>query len=140
MSKPVPETIQRWHQMLKSRDFSQLDTLLADDVVFHSPVVWTPQRGKSIAKQYLLGAGQVLGNEHFRYVREIYGSNDCVLEFKTQIDNVIIEGVDLIQWNDEGQITDFKVMVRPLKAINILHQKMAELLALFGTKNRADGQ
>lgn len=131
MLENIPKPIQQWHQMLESGDFSRLDALLADDVVFHSPVVWTPQRGKNLTKLYLLGAGQVLGNEHFEYVREIYGQNECVLEFKTQIDDIIIEGVDLIQWNEEDQITNFKVMVRPLKAINLLHQKMAEQLMAF---------
>jgi hypothetical protein len=120
--------IQAWHDLVRSRDMSALQRILADEVVFHSPVVHTPQRGKAITTQYLQGAMQVLNNASFRYEREIVGDRDAVLEFSTTIDGILINGVDLIQWNDAGQITDFKVMVRPLKAINLLHQKMGAML------------
>ncbi len=120
--------IQAWHALVRSRDMAALDALLHDDVVFHSPVVHTPQRGKAITALYLRGAMQVLGNDAFRYEREIVGEHDAVLEFSTEIDGLTINGVDLIRWNDAGQITDFKVMVRPLKAVNLLHQKMGEML------------
>ncbi|MES2715246.1 MAG: nuclear transport factor 2 family protein [Pseudomonadota bacterium] len=123
-----PHVIQAWHALVQQRDMAALATLLADDVVFHSPVVHTPQRGKAITTQYLQGALQVLNNASFRYEREIVGSHDAVLEFSTEIDGILINGVDLIRWNDAGQITDFKVMVRPLKAINLLHQKMGAML------------
>lgn len=122
------DTLNAWHEIVRARDISGLDKLLAEDVVFHSPVVHTPQRGKAICTKYLYGALQVLNNEHFRYEREVVGARDAVLEFVTQIDGIQINGVDLIRWNDSGQIVDFKVMLRPLKAINIVHQKMGELL------------
>ena len=120
--------IQAWHQLVASRDMAALGRLLADDVVFHSPVVHTPQRGKAVTYQYLAAAMQVLNNTSFRYEREIVGGHDAVLEFATEIDGLQINGIDLIRWNDAGQITDFKVMVRPLKAVNLLHQKMGEML------------
>ncbi|MBL8351901.1 MAG: nuclear transport factor 2 family protein [Burkholderiaceae bacterium] len=123
-----PAVIQAWHQVVRSRDLNALGRLLADEVVFHSPVVHTPQRGKAITWQYLAGAMQVLNNAGFRYEREIYGQLDAVLEFATEIDGIQINGVDLIRWNDAGQIVDFKVMVRPLKAVNLLHQRMAAML------------
>src|SRR4029450_5481873 len=99
------------------------------DVVFHAPVVHTPQRGRAITQLYLRGAMQVLGSPSFRYEREIRGERDALLEFVTEIDGITINGVDLIRWAGAGQIVDFKVMVRPLKAMNVLHQKMGELLA-----------
>ena len=120
--------IQAWHDVVRRRDMAALQRLLADDVVFHSPVVHTPQRGKAITFQYLMGAMHVLNNASFRYEREIVGERDAVLEFATEIDGIQINGVDLIRWNDDGQITDFKVMVRPLKAVNMLHQKMGAML------------
>jgi len=120
--------IQAWHEVVRSRDMAGLQRILADDVVFHSPVVHTPQRGKAITLQYLMGAMQVLNNASFRYEREIVGEHDAVLEFATEIDGILINGVDLIRWNDAGLIVDFKVMVRPLKAVNLLHQKMGEML------------
>lgn len=120
--------IQAWHRLVETRDMAALDTLLADDVVFHSPVVHTPQRGKAITTQYLSGAMQVLNNASFRYDRQIIGSHDAVLEFSTEIDGIQVNGIDLIRWNDAGQITDFKVMVRPLKAVNMLHQQMGAML------------
>ncbi len=120
--------IQVWHALVRSRDMAALDALLHDDVVFHSPVVHTPQRGKAITTLYLRGAMQVLNTPSFRYEREIVGERDAVLEFVTEIDGLVINGIDLIRWNDAGQIIDFKVMVRPLKAVNALHQKMGEML------------
>jgi hypothetical protein len=120
--------ISAWHQVVASRDPAALSRLLADDVVFHSPVVHTPQRGKAITFQYLMGAMQVLNNAGFRYERQIVGAHDAVLEFATEIDGIQINGIDLIRWNDAGQIVDFKVMVRPLKAVNMLHQKMGAML------------
>ena len=122
------DTLAVWHGIVKSRDTAALAALLADDVVFHSPVVHTPQRGRAVTMLYLRGALHVLNTRHFSYVREIVGAHDALLEFVTEIDGLHVNGVDLIRWNDEGLITDFKVMVRPLKAINALHQKMGELL------------
>ncbi|MGQ3056345.1 MAG: nuclear transport factor 2 family protein [Nevskia sp.] len=121
--------IHRWHQMVAARDPRGLDTLLADDAVFHSPVVHTPQRGKAITALYLRAAFEVFFVGEFRYVREIIGSHDAMLEFETTMDGVAVNGVDLIRWNDAGQITDFKVMVRPLKGIQAVHQRMGEMLA-----------
>jgi hypothetical protein len=118
--------------VVKSRDMKVLSTLLADEVVFHSPVVHTPQRGKAITLKYLQGAMHVLNSEHFRYEREIVGPRDALLEFVTEIDGVLINGIDLIRWDESGQIVDFKVMVRPLKAVNALHQKMGEMLQKLG--------
>jgi hypothetical protein len=126
------DTLKTWHEVVKSRDMKVLASLLADEVVFHSPVVHTPQRGKAITLKYLQGAMHVLNSEHFRYEREIVGPRDAVLEFVTEIDGVLINGIDLIRWDDSGQIIDFKVMVRPLKAVNALHQKMGEMLQKLG--------
>lgn len=122
------QLLSAWHEVVRSRDPKALAALLADEVVFHSPVVHTPQRGKAITLKYLLGAMQVLNNEGFHYEREIVGERDAMLEFATEIDGVQINGIDLIRWNDAGRIVDFKVMVRPLKAINLVHQKMGEML------------
>ncbi|MAK43803.1 MAG: hypothetical protein CMN80_06555 [Spongiibacter sp.] len=121
-------TIKSWHQLLSRRDTTGLENLLADDAVFHSPIVHTPQRGKDMTALYLSAAFQVLVNDSFHYVREVEGANDAVLEFAVVIDGVQVNGVDMIRWNAEGKITDFKVMLRPLKAINLIHQKMAEML------------
>lgn len=124
----MSEPLAAWHQIVRDRDPAGLARLLADDVVFHSPVVHTPQRGKAITTLYLTGALHVLNNPTFRYVREIHGERDALLEFVTEVDGLTINGVDLIRWGDDGRIVDFKVMVRPLRAINLLHQKMAEML------------
>lgn len=121
--------IKNWHEIVRSRDASGLGDLLADDVVFYSPVVHTPQVGKAITWKYLAAAIHVFGNESFKYVREIVGENDAVLEFETEIDGIIINGVDMIKWNADGNIVEFKVMLRPLKAVNIIHEKMAAMLS-----------
>jgi hypothetical protein len=124
-----PKAIERWRAIVKSGSARGLDSLLADDVVFVSPVVHTPQRGKAIALKYLTAATEVLGGEHFRYLGEWFGETSAVLEFVTTIEGVEINGVDIIGWNAEGNIDRFKVMVRPLKAINALHQMMGAKLA-----------
>ena len=125
------EIIGKWHQIIERRDPSQIASLLADEVVFHSPVVHTPQSGRAITALYLNAAYNVLINDSFRYVREIIGPGDAVLEFAVEIDGISVNGVDMIKWNAEGKITEFKVMVRPLKAINLVHQKMAEMLERY---------
>lgn len=120
--------IDSWHNIVRTRDASGISDLLADEVVFHSPVVHTPQIGRAITAMYLTAAIHVFGNDSFRYVREVVDDKDAVLEFETEIDNITVNGVDMIRWNDEGKITEFKVMVRPLKGINIIHEKMAAML------------
>jgi hypothetical protein len=127
-------TVNKWHAMLEARDISRLDDLLADDVVFHSPVVHTPQRGKAITTIYLAAAYQVLFGSGFRYVREVEGDFDAILEFVAEIDGIHVNGVDMMHWNAEGKIDDFKVMVRPLKAVNLLHGLMARMLEQLGPK------
>jgi hypothetical protein len=124
-----PKAIGRWREIAKSHDAAALESLLADDVVFQSPVVHTPQRGKAITLKYLSAALTVLGGEAFRYVGEWLSESSAVLEFVTTLDGLEINGVDMIGWNAEGRIDRFKVMVRPLKAINALHQAMGAKLA-----------
>lgn len=122
-----------WHRVVEARDAAELPHLLAEDVVFESPVVHTPQAGKAITTTYLTAALAVLNNEHFHYLNEWRGENSAVLEFQTAIDGIAVNGVDIIHWNDEGKISRFKVMLRPLKAINQVHQMMAQqLMAMKG--------
>ena len=122
--------IDAWHRIVENSDPRGLDALLADDAVFHSPVVHTPQRGKMLTSAYLEAAFNVLLSGGFRYIREIRGASDAMLEFEAEIDGITINGVDIIHWNDEGKIDDFKVMIRPLKAINLIHQRMAAMLTI----------
>lgn len=119
-----------WHAyMADGGDPQALRDLLADDAVFHSPVVHTPQAGRDKVFAYLHAASHVLGGEQFRYLREIVDGDQAMLEFQTELDGILINGVDIIRWNDDGQIADFKVMVRPLKAINKVWERMGEMLA-----------
>lgn len=124
-----------WHDLVKTRNARGLDALLAEDVVFHSPVVHTPQIGKPVTVKYLGAAFHVFFNESFRYVRELEGPQDAILEFEVVIDGITVNGVDMIKWNDQGRIIEFKVMLRPLKAVNLIHQKMGALLAASGSSS-----
>ncbi|HBK77512.1 MAG TPA: nuclear transport factor 2 family protein [Gammaproteobacteria bacterium] len=117
-----------WHDIIRSGDASALDTLIADDAVFHSPVVHTPQVGKAIVVKYLTAAAKVLLNGSFHYVREMVDERQAMLEFEVTIDDIVINGVDHICWNDNNQIIEFKVWVRPLKGMQKLHQWMAKTL------------
>jgi SnoaL-like domain len=121
--------IEKWHEIAARRDVAALPEILADDVVFESPVVHAPQAGKALTLKYLDAALHVLGNEHFHYVNEWRGERSAVLEFETTIDGIVVNGVDIIKWNAAGEIVEFKVMIRPLKAINLVHERMAAMLA-----------
>jgi len=120
--------ITRWHRILAQRDPCELQSWLDEDAVFFSPVVHTPQRGRALTMLYLSAAFQVLFNDSFRYVREVIGPNDAALEFETVIDGTTINGIDIISWNESGRVVEFKVMLRPLKAINLVHERMGSML------------
>ena len=134
--------VEKWHDIMKnpgSNVSEKLDQLLDDDVIFYSPVVFTPQKGKDITKLYLAAAGGVFSSDKdkqetkpkeskFRYIKEIVQDNYACLEFETEIHGIYVNGIDLITWNEENKITEFKVLVRPLQAVNTLHQMMGEML------------
>ena len=123
------DMIERWHAYVKSDDAAMLEAMLAEDVVFESPVVHTPQRGKAITFKYLRSAAVVLNSEAFSYTGEWRAERSAILEFESEIDGIKLNGIDMIWWNEDEQITRFKVMVRPLKAVNMLHQMMGAQLA-----------
>ncbi len=128
-------TVERWHRIVQRRDPKDLDAFLSDDVVFYSPVVHKAQQGKALTTWYLTAAFKVFFNDSFRYVRQIIGPNDAMLEFETSIDGVLVNGVDILRWNDDGRVTEFKVMLRPLKAINLIHERMASMLQSMQQQN-----
>jgi hypothetical protein len=123
-----------WHEVIFNQDKAKLLEILAEDVVFHSPVVHAPQIGKKLTFMYLSAAFLVFFNDTFKYVREVANDTETLLEFEVEIDGILINGIDMISWNDEGKITSFKVMVRPLKAVNLIHHKMGELLVNYQNK------
>ncbi|WP_338830490.1 nuclear transport factor 2 family protein [Bradyrhizobium sp. 27S5] len=125
MSKPG---LDKWYAYMKSHDAAALWDLLHPDAVFESPVVHTPQRGRDITFKYLTSAAKVLGGPTFRYLGEWRNDTGAVLEFENEIDGIKLNGVDIITFDADGRITHFKVMVRPLKAINLLHRLMGEQL------------
>jgi SnoaL-like domain len=128
MTTTAPKTIERWHQVAQRRDAAALADLLADDAVFESPVVHTPQRGKAITLAYLGAATQVLNNDSFRYLNHWFAADSAVLEFACTVEGIEINGIDMIHWDSQGRIDRFKVMVRPLKAMQKLHELMAREL------------
>lgn len=121
--------VSAWHAYMGSGgDAALLADLIAEDAVFHSPVVHSPQAGKAKVMLYLLSAAKVLGNDSFTYVRELVDGNDALLEFTSELDGIHVNGIDLIRFDDAGKIIDFKVMVRPVKAVNKLWDMMAAQL------------
>jgi hypothetical protein len=138
----IDNVIEKWHAHLRGELADGLDELLDDDVVFYSPIVYTPQRGKAITKLYLQAAGQTLPGEKdtsnsnesgtpskgFRYTKTVLAGDTAVLEFETTVEGKYVNGVDIIRCNDEGRIVEFRVMIRPLQAINLVHQQMAATL------------
>lgn len=124
----TPPVIQRWIDILHDRRSDDLETLIADDAVFVSPVVFSPQEGKALTLMYLTAAIEVFGSDDFRYVEQWFGDRSAVLEFVTTVDGMQVNGVDMIHWNDAEQITSFKVMLRPIKGIQVVVPRMAALL------------
>ena len=125
MTTTKPYVLECWHECLKRRDFKILDETLAEDAVLFSPVVHTPQQGKAIVKMYLMAASSVFLNKDFSYTKEIIGNENVMLEFDTIVDGVTVNGVDIISFNKNNQITEFKVMVRPLQGVQIIHQNFS---------------
>ena len=121
---PRPAALAAWHAIAESRDPAWIDALLADDVVFRSPAVHTPQEGKAVTTAYLSAAITVLGPT-LTYLREWYADDSAVLEFRAELDGLTVHGIDMLTWNADGRLTDFTVMVRPLKGL----QKLMELMA-----------
>ena len=141
IDEPIEKCIEDWHKCLQGELPGGLDAILADDVVFYSPIVFTPQRGIDLAKVYLQAAGATFGGEStpqeqppkisdsgFRYSKEVLTGNHAVLEFETEVAGKYVNGVDIITCNDEGKIVEFKVMIRPLQAVNLMHEMMAAML------------
>ena len=124
----------RWHSYIRNHDKAALWDLLHPDAVFESPVVHTPQRGRDITYKYLASADKVLGGDGFSYIGEWLNETSAILEFTNEIKGIRINGIDMITFNEEGLITHFKVMVRPLKAVNLLHQLMGAQLAALAPK------
>ena len=119
--------IKNWHNFVKTKQLSILDSLLSENIIFYSPVVHSPQKGLNIAKKYLEAASLVLFNSSFKYINETHNTNSAICEFECELNNIYINGVDIIEW-ENNKITSFKVMVRPLKGILLLKEKMAEIL------------
>ncbi len=124
--------IEKWHAVVRSRDAQALSSMIHAEATFWSPILHAPQRGRNLVLLYLGGAMQVIGNDRFRYVREIIADRDACLEFESEIDGIVINGVDLIRWDDNDQIIDFKVLLRPLKGITKVQEHMAALLNSMG--------
>ena len=139
----IEKTIERWHAHLRGELEGGLDELLADDCTFYSPIVFTPQKGKEITKLYLSAAGNTLGGDDakpakngggsggggkFRYVREILQGDSAMLEFETSAGGKYVNGIDIIRCNEAGKIIEFKVLIRPLQAINLVHAQMKAML------------
>ena len=126
------ELIHKWHEVMKNSELELLDEIIADDATFSSPVVFKPMLGKEITMMYLSAAGQSFNMEKFQYTKEIHDGMNSVLEFETYIDEISVNGVDIIEWNEDGKIVNFKVMIRPFKAVQKVQQKMVEALESLG--------
>ena len=126
------DLIHKWHEVVGSDDLNLLDKIIAEDAVFSSPVVFTPMEGKEITMMYLHAAGDSFNIEKFKYTKEIHDGMNSVLEFETYIDDISVNGVDMIEWNEDGKITNFKVMIRPFKAVQKVQEKMVEALESLG--------
>lgn len=121
--------LQKWHKVIDDGSKPQdLAAIIHESAAFHSPVVHTPQQGRDLVVAYLSAAGQTLGNDSFTYVRELVDGENAMLEFTTTMDGIHVNGVDIIRFDEDGMITDFKVMVRPLKAVTKVWEQMAAML------------
>jgi hypothetical protein len=125
----TPPLIDRWITIIETGRTDDLDTLLADDAVFYSPAVFRPQEGKALTSKYLRAAAKLFGDTDFHYVEQWYSERSAILEFAATVNDVYVNGIDMIHWNDDEQIVSFKVMLRPFKGLQAIMAPMAELLA-----------
>ena len=131
----IDDVIARWHRYLRGELAGGLDDLLADDVVFYSPVVYTPQRGKPVTTQYLEAASRTLAGGTrgaFQYTKQVLSGDTAVLEFETSVEGKYVNGVDIIRCDDAGRIVEFRVMMRPLQGIQAVHEQMGQRLGAGG--------
>jgi hypothetical protein len=141
----IEKVVADWHRHLRGQLPGGLDELLHDDVVFYSPIVYTPQEGKAVTKLYLEAAGQTLPGDRpdgdggtgdrpggFRYTKQVLGDDVAVLEFETTVEGKYVNGVDIIRCDGDGRIVEFRVMIRPLQAVNLVHRQMAAMLESMG--------
>ena len=124
----TPPVIQRWIDLIHDNRVDELDDLLADDAVFYSPAIFSPQEGKAKTAMYLSAASKLFSDTDFHYVEQWFGEQSAILEFAATIDGMYVNGIDMIAWNDDERIVSFKVMIRPLKGLQLVMGKMAELL------------
>ncbi|MCD1622743.1 nuclear transport factor 2 family protein [Citromicrobium bathyomarinum] len=122
---PTQQGLAEWHTLATAPDPERLARLVAQDAVFHSPVVHTPQEGRALVVSYLSAAAATLGQGEFRYVRELVDGQNVMLEFTCVLDGIQVNGVDIIRFDEAGMIADFKVMIRPIKAVNKVWEMMA---------------
>ena len=120
--------IKKWHKVIESNNLELLNEIIADNAIFSSPVVFKPMEGKEMTMMYLHAAGESFNMEKFEYTKEIHDGMNSVLEFETYIDEISVNGVDMIEWNEDGKISNFKVMIRPYKAVQKVQEKMIEAL------------
>ena len=125
------EPVSKWHDVVKNRDYNLLTEILHNEVVFYSPVVYSPQRGKDITIKYLIAASEVFNSSRFEYIKEINNKNFASLEFTLTIEDTEISGIDLISWDNDGLIKEFKVFIRPLQGVNLIHKLMQQMLENF---------
>ncbi len=128
--------LESWHQIVTNGETTILKEILDKEVAFFSPIVFKPQKGKAITTAYLKAAVNVFANSGFHYVKEMISEGEVILEFNAEIDGVLIDGVDIITWNEQGKITEFKVMIRPLRAIEKVGEKMKEQLEEMRTLDK----
>ncbi|MEQ9426925.1 MAG: nuclear transport factor 2 family protein [Cyclobacteriaceae bacterium] len=134
MNSPIP----KWHHAVDNMDKSILDEILDKNCVFYSPILFKPQEGKTLTKMYLTAAFHVFQEAgNFHYIKTVEQGNNAVLEFNATIDGIVIDGVDIITWNDRGIITEFKVMLRPFRAIEKLGEKMKTQISKMSTMDKA---
>ena len=124
----IKQTIQQWHSFVNCGDIKVLDRILDEEAIFHSPVLHTPQIGKALTKMYLGAAYYVFKDSDFVYKKQVIQEQQAVLEFETTIEGILINGVDIIECNNNAKIIEFKVMIRPLQGLQKLQQKMLEML------------
>ena len=117
-----------WHSFVKNKNYENISDFLDDNAILYSPIVFTPVKGSFMVGMYLMAAAEIIANGKFKYVREVVDNENAILEFETEINGITVEGVDMIKFTEEGKLKEIKVMVRPLQAVNVVHQKMGEYL------------
>jgi len=125
----MTDLTQRWRDLFAMENMPPVRDMLAEDIQMHSPAMHQVQRGPDLIADYITAAHEIFTRWDLDYVRAFQNGNEICMEFEGEIEGVTLNGVDIIRWNADDKIDDFKIMIRPASGLKKLGEVMVKILA-----------